>query len=175
MKGKLGQRSGYLLITYSSFICSGGTDKLGKVLCDYKIWRLCLGQRWVEVGRSGWKVRVQHSFAKVTRNEWGFLLRVLSCKELQTGSFSQKGPLRLYKLQFAQICPWCIMEDLSVMVGSDDIGDIPGGHSSECSVFPSEPGISLLHCAGLWPAPVFITQSGIRPHSPCPQSHGLLP
>ena len=27
--------------------------------------------------------------------------------------------------------------------------DMPGGHGSECTVFPSEPGISLPHRAGL--------------------------
>lgn len=52
LKGNLGKRSGHLLITYSSFLflwCQERTDKLGKVLCDQKIWKLCLGQRLVKI------------------------------------------------------------------------------------------------------------------------------
>ena len=40
LKGKLGKRSGHLLITYSSFLLLSlmeRTNKLGKLLCDQKI------------------------------------------------------------------------------------------------------------------------------------------
>ena len=49
LKGKIGKRSGYLLVTYSSFLLLWSmerTNKLGKVLCTQKIWNVCLGWRW---------------------------------------------------------------------------------------------------------------------------------
>ena len=59
LKRKLRKRSGVLLVTYSSFLLlrsTERTDMLGKVLCDQKIWKLRLGQRWVEHGGAWFKV-----------------------------------------------------------------------------------------------------------------------
>ena len=75
LKGKPGKRSGHLLITDSSFLrlwSMGRTDKLGKVLCDLKTWKVYLGRRWVEHGVPGEKS--QYSSTKVTRKGascWG--------------------------------------------------------------------------------------------------------
>ena len=44
LKGKLGKRSGLLLITYSSFLLlwyMERTNKLDKIMCDQKIWKVC--------------------------------------------------------------------------------------------------------------------------------------
>lgn len=52
VKGKLGRRSGDVLITYSSlpFLWSmERNNKLDKVVCDQKMWKLCQGQRWAEL------------------------------------------------------------------------------------------------------------------------------
>ena len=50
LKGKLGKRSGHLFITYSSFLLLWSMERanrLGEVWCDQKIWKVCLGRRWV--------------------------------------------------------------------------------------------------------------------------------
>ena len=60
---------GNLLITYSSFLFHWSmerTNRLGKVCCDQKIWKMCLGQRWVEHGEARFKYWLQYSFAAVT-------------------------------------------------------------------------------------------------------------
>lgn len=49
-------------------------DKLGKGLCDWKVWKVSLGQRWGCLGRS----QLHCSFAKVTRRGascWGGFLQ----------------------------------------------------------------------------------------------------
>ena len=91
LKGKSGKKIDHLLITYSSFLLlwsKGKVNKLGKVFCDQKIWKLCLGQTWVEC-ESVW-FKVSHNIALLRwREKTGFLLRVVSCKQLLTSSSHQ--------------------------------------------------------------------------------------
>lgn len=60
LKGKLGKRSDHLLIIYFSFLplWSWERTKLGKVSCDWKIWKVCLG--WRSVGPGGAWFKVSH-------------------------------------------------------------------------------------------------------------------
>ena len=54
-EGKTGEEI-WSSVTYSSFSLlwpMERTNTLGKVLCDQKIWKMCLGQRWEEHGEGG--------------------------------------------------------------------------------------------------------------------------
>ena len=73
--GKLGKRPGHLLTTYSSFLLLWSmerTDKLGKLLCDLKTWKLYLSQRWVKHGGAWFKVKTKVCL----------LQRALACQKL---------------------------------------------------------------------------------------------
>ena len=86
LKGKLGKRSGHLLILYSSFVLLWSmerTNRLGKILCDQKIWEVCLGQKWAEPGGAWFKVSYNIVLLK-WQNKGGLLLRALSCWKLLT-------------------------------------------------------------------------------------------
>ena len=65
LRRKLGRRSGHL-ITYSScllLLSMGKFDSLGMVLCNWKIWKMCSGQRWVEHGGAWYMVSVETKWA----------------------------------------------------------------------------------------------------------------
>ena len=84
LKGNLGKRS-HLLITYSFLLLwsTERTDKLGKVLCDQKIWKVCLGQRWVDHGCAWFKVSYSIALLK-WQDKRGLLQRALPCLKLLT-------------------------------------------------------------------------------------------
>ena len=75
LREKLGKRYGHLLITFSSFLLLWSmerTNRLGKVLCDQKIWKVCMGQRWAEHG-GAW-LKVSYNIALLKWQEKGFLM-----------------------------------------------------------------------------------------------------
>ena len=72
----------YFFFIFTSWICKR-TNRLGKVLCDQKIWKVCLGQRWVE--DEGIWLKVTYNIALLKWQEKrGLLQRILSCQKLLT-------------------------------------------------------------------------------------------
>lgn len=83
LKGKLGKKSSHSLITYSSFLLwsKDRINRLGKALCDQKIWMVCLGWRGVEHGLPALKL-VDSVVLLKWQDKRGLLKRAASCKEL---------------------------------------------------------------------------------------------
>lgn len=86
LKGKLGKRSGHSLITYSSFLLlwsTEGIDRLGKISCDQKVWKVCFSWRLSSTWSAWFKSWLRYTFAKVKRQR-------TSCRDLfPAKSFSQ--------------------------------------------------------------------------------------
>ena len=61
------------------------TNRLGKILCDQKIWEVCLGQKWAEPGGAWFKVSYNTALLKWQEKsfpeEGGFLQRAVRASQ----------------------------------------------------------------------------------------------
>ena len=83
LTGRLGRRYSHLLITYSSLLLLWSKEKPtgSKILCDQKVWKVCLGQRWIEPGGAWFKV--SHNIVLLKwQIKGGLLQRAFSCWKL---------------------------------------------------------------------------------------------
>lgn len=120
LKGKLGKRFGHMLITYSFLLLwtVETINELGKILCDQKIWKECLGWRWGGHGGAWFKVSYDITLLKRQDKE-------ASCRDLfpTKVSFllkSYKCPLVRTALRFFGIRdegPDCLLQLIPAEIG----------------------------------------------------------
>lgn len=107
----------------------------------------------------------------------GFLLRGVSCKELQTGSLSQKGPsgyisFNLHRYALVYYGRTEVGLVVMILVKKEAQCGMPGGHGSECTV-SLRTGYFSFSIMQICDQPHYSLSIGLSPHSP-PQSHWLL-